>query len=97
MDDRVFLDGIDTDFDLDDDHATQLATELWLEILGGNGDDSDAIINIQQYMELIASKAKLFVYTFALYSDGKATGLVWQTAIMRRNFELFGANFLLIQ
>jgi hypothetical protein len=90
MDDGVFLDGIDNDFDLDDDHATQLATELWLEILGGNEDSSDTIINIQQYMELIASKAKGFVYAFALDSEGKANGLVWQTATMRRNFEIWG-------
>ena len=95
MDDGVFLDGIDNDFDLDDDHATQLATELWLEILGGNGNDSDAIINIQQYMELISSKAKGFVYAFASDSDGKANGLVLQTATTRRNFEQFGGYFSL--
>jgi len=95
MDDGVFLDDIDNDFDLDDDHVTQLATELWLEILGENGDDSDAIINIQQYVELIASKDEGFLYAFALYSDGKANGLIWQTATMRRNFELFGGYFAL--
>ena len=60
-------------------------------------DDSDAIINIQQYVELITSKAKGFVYAFALDSEGKANGLVWQKVTMRRNSNYLEAIFLLIQ
>jgi len=90
MDDNILLGGLDDEFEINDDQATELATDLWLQVLRGKDDDDDSIINIQQYMELIARTARGFVYAFALDENGKVNGLVWQTATMRRNYELFG-------
>ena len=41
-------------------------------------------------MELISKHAKGFAYAFALDDKQKANGLVWMTATMRRNIELYG-------
>jgi len=55
MDDNVILGGLDDEFEIDGDQATQLATDLWLQVLRCKHDDDDSVINIQQYMlELIA-------------------------------------------
>ena len=89
MDDNELINGIDNDFDFDGDDVTKIATDVWLEVLGDNNASND-IITTQQYMELIASKAKGFVYSFVLDDTGNANGLVWQMATMCCNFTLFG-------
>jgi len=77
MDDNVIIGGCDDEFEIDDDQATQLATDLWLQVLRYKHDNDDSIINIQQCMELIARNARGFIHAFALDENGKANGLVW--------------------
>jgi len=43
-----------------------------------------------EYLDMIASKAKGFVYEVARDGSGAVVGAVWQTATMRDNFERFG-------
>ena len=90
MDDKDILDGLDNEFEIGDDEAMKLATDLWLEVLRDSDDRSDAIISMRQYMELISKHANGFVYSFALDDKQNANGLVWMTATMRRNIELYG-------
>ena len=46
-------------------------------------------------MELISRHAKGFVYAFALDDKQQANGLIWMTATMHRNVELYGFFWLL--
>ena len=87
------LSGIDNTVELDDDEAYELGKQYWLEINDSIGGDSDAIFSFVDYLKLIASRAKGFTYKLAEDTSGnkkKLVGVVWMTATMRRNFELFG-------
>jgi len=88
------LSGIDNTPSLDDDEAYQLAQSLWLEVSNTSVDRDEAIFSFIEYLELIKSRAKGFTYKLARDSSDKKKkllGVVWQTATMRRNFELYGS------
>ena len=89
MDDKEILEGLDNEFEIGDDEATKLVTDLWIEVLRETDDHANAIITMRQYMELISKHAKGFVYVFALDDKQKANGLIWMTATMRCNIELY--------
>ena len=92
------LDGIDNTPTLNDDEAYDLAQSLWLEVMNTTKNCEDVIFSFIDYLELIKSRAKGFVYRLAgdaspVPGKGrrkKHLGVLWQTATMRRNFELFG-------
>ena len=89
------LKGIENTSSLDDDEAYELAQSLWLEMAASANDREDAIFSFIEYLELIKSRAKGFVYELARDTSDdpnrkKLLGVIWQTATMRRNFELFG-------
>ena len=95
------LQGIDNEA-LDDDEAYELCQQLWLEVLDSATDNKqDSILNFIEYLELIKSRAQGFTYKLAETVDNtiddsgedhkkKLRGVVWMTATMRRNWELFG-------
>jgi hypothetical protein len=88
------LSGLETNVSLDDDEAYAMSHNVLLEVqnsIGGSGED--AVFKFVDYLELIAERAKGFTYKLAENSTGnkrQLTGVVWMTATMRRNFELFG-------
>ena len=51
----------------------------------------DTFCTFVEYMELIAENNKGFQYQFLQNNLGTITGCVWQTAVMRDNFDRFGA------
>jgi hypothetical protein len=68
------------------------------QILSGR---EEALFSFIEYLDLIRSNAKGFTYRTAESTSNlskscqgkKLLGVIWQTATMRRNFELFG-NFI---
>jgi len=95
MNDSDLLNGIDDDFDLDDDEAYDLAREAWYQISQQTDDSNDSLFSFIDYLKLIASRAKGFVYELASSVPEENTskeliGVHWQTATMRANFEKFG-------
>jgi hypothetical protein len=90
------LEGIDNEIDIDDDEAYVLAQSLWLEVTGSSVSKDEELFSFIEYLELIKSKAKGFAFQLAEMSSTtsesgkKLIGVIWQTATMRRNFELFG-------
>ena len=81
--------GID-DIPLTDDNIAQMGKELWIEIM--NDDNcQDSIITSQEYMLSLEANNKGFAVTLLKSAEtGRLTGCIWQTAIMRDNFERFG-------
>jgi hypothetical protein len=88
--------GIENEIDIDDDEAYELAQLLWLEVTGSSVSKDEELFSFLEYLELIKSKAKGFAFQLAEMSSKtsesgkKLIGVIWQTATMRRNFELFG-------
>ena len=81
--------GID-DIPLTKDNIAQMGKELWIEIM--NDDNcQDSIITFQEYMLNLQENNKGFAVTLLKSAEtGRLTGCIWQTAIMRDNFERFG-------
>ncbi|KAL7552459.1 hypothetical protein ACHAWF_016605 [Thalassiosira exigua] len=85
---------LDDEVDIDDDVAYQVAHDMWLEISTGVSNE-EGIFTFIEYLKLIQSRAKGFVFKVAT-GNGSAKGkkrllgVLWMTATMRRNFELFG-------
>ena len=92
------LTGIDNSVDIDDDQAYELARQIWLEVTESIGGGIDAIFSFVDYLKLIQSHATGFIYSLAEDTSGKKkklVGVLWMTATMRRNFELFGGYIAL--
>jgi len=93
--------GIDNEESLNDDEAYELAQSLWLEIASTTSNNKEeAIFSFMEYLVLIQSRAKGFTYKLAEGtvkggSKKKLLGVLWMTATMRRNFELFGSYICL--
>ena len=80
--------GID-DTPLSVDNIVQMGKDLWLEIM--NDDNNvDTIVTFQEYMLSLECQNEGFVVTNLRSNQGRITGCIWQTAIMRDNFERFG-------
>ncbi|KAL7545888.1 hypothetical protein ACHAWF_014596 [Thalassiosira exigua] len=85
---------LDDEVDIDDDVAYQVSHDMWLEI-SSSVSNEEGIFTFIEYLKLIQSRAKGFVFKVAT-GEGSAKGkkrllgVLWMTATMRRNFELFG-------
>ena len=80
--------GID-DIPLSDDNIAQMGKDLWLEIM--NDDNcQDSMITFKEYMLNLKDQNEGFAVTFLKSDKNRLTGCIWQTAIMRDNFERFG-------
>ena len=74
---------------LSDDNIVQMGKDLWLEIMNDDN-NMDTIVTFQEYMLSLQHQNKGFSVTFLRSNQGRITGCIWQTAIMRDNFERFG-------
>ena len=87
------LSGIDNEVSLDDDEAVEMAQSLWAEVMS-DVDKDEVLFSFIDYLELISVRAKGFVYKLAedktKFGPKRVVGVMWQTATMRNNFELFG-------
>ena len=84
--------GVD-DIPLTDDNIAQMKKDLWLEIMNDDNCE-DSILTFQEYMLSLESNNKGFAVTLLKCAEtGRLTGCIWQTAIMRDNFEQFGGFF----
>lgn len=82
--------GLD-DVPLNENDNTEIAKELWLEIMSKKTDE-DSIVTFKEYMDLMRQTADGdFRYELLSDSNGVITGCVWQTATMRANFERYGS------
>ena len=50
----------------------------------------DTIVTFQEYMLSLEYQNRGFSVTFLRSNQGRITGCIWQTEIMRNNFEQFG-------
>ena len=92
------MQGLDNQPDVNEDEAYSIARQTWLEICKSNSSQSEMLFSFKQYLKLIQSRAKGFSYK--IYGDDtqqlsgnlvkKLMGVLWMTATMRRNLELFG-------
>jgi hypothetical protein len=64
----------------------QQFTELLKEALA-DGNDLHQITN---YLNSLEDCNPTFMYRIGYVADGTATGLIWQTGVMRKDFELYG-------
>ena len=81
--------GVD-DIPLTDDNIVQMGKELWLEIMNDDKCE-DSILTFQEYMLSLEATNKDFLVTLLKSAEtGRLTGCIWQTVIMRDNFERFG-------
>ncbi len=55
--------------DIDDDEAYELAHSLWLEVTGMSVSKVDKLFSFIEYLELIKSKAKGFVFQLAFWKE----------------------------
>ena len=52
--------------------------------------DQNDIAQIREYLDKMVTADSTFSYRVGRSDDGSVTGFVWQTGVMRRDFELFG-------
>ena len=71
---------------LSDNNIVQMGKDLWLEIMNDDN-NTDTIVTFQEYMLSLEHQNKGFSVTFLRSNQGRITGCIWQTAIMRDNFE----------
>ena len=98
INDSVLLSGIDDAAMLDNNEAYQLAYSICQEVLESSNKDEAAIFSFRGYLDLICTRAKRFSYEILSdinASKKKLLGILWMTATMRRNFELFGSSICL--
>jgi hypothetical protein len=60
------------------------------ELLKDAMTDHNDLHQIRKFLKLMSDVDDTFTYRQSLSDDGSATGFVWQTGVMRRDFELFG-------
>ena len=87
------LGGIDDEIDVNDDEAYELAHSACAELLEKKTVDSESIFSVVEFLKLLSAKAKGFSYEVIHEThDGKKEmlGILWMTATMRQNYELFG-------
>jgi hypothetical protein len=79
--------------DLDRLETPEFISESFLnyrEILKDVLSEPTDLHRISKYLEKLSAADPLFDYRIGRAVDGSVTGFVWQTGVMRRDFELFG-------
>ena len=72
-----------------DDNIAEIGQEMWKDLMNEKSGD-DTFCTFYEYMQLISQNNQGFQYQFLQNNVGTITGCVWQTAVMRDNFEQFG-------
>ena len=62
---------------------------MWKDLMNEKSGE-DTFCTFFEYMQLMKQNNKGFQYQFLENNVGRITGCVWQTAVMRDNFERFG-------
>ena len=55
----------------------ELGTQLWKEVLSENPDNRYSDVTFVQYLNLLRSSTKGFVYNLAIDEHGNTNGVVW--------------------
>jgi hypothetical protein len=79
--------------DLDKEQSPEFMSEVFRQfqdLLQEALKDQNDIKQISTYLESLSSCDPGFTYRIGWSADGSITGFVWQTGVMRRDFELFG-------
>ena len=91
--DCSLLGGLDDQVMITDDEAYELAHSACAKVLKTECPGGDSVFSILEFFEVLSSRAKGFTYE-KISSNGtgkkKLLGLLWMTATMRRNLELYG-------
>jgi hypothetical protein len=82
--------GLD-DTPLTDDDAAEASHALWLDMMNDSANDN-SLMTLTKFLEQMTLLNAGFKYQMFQGSDGKITGCIWQTAVMRDNFERFGCR-----
>ena len=72
-----------------DDDVAEIGQEMWKDLMNEKSGE-DTFCTFFEYMQLMKQNNKGFQYQFLENNVGTITGCVWQTAVMRDNFERFG-------
>ena len=72
-----------------DDNIAGIGQQMWTDLMN-NKSGEDTFCTFFKYIKLIAENKKGFQYQFLQNNIGTITGCVWQTVVMRDNFEQFG-------
>ena len=70
-----------------DDDIAEVAAGLWKKIMNNSSDDMTKFV---EFMELLSQANKGFKHVMLTESKCTHTGCLWQTVVMRDNFERFG-------
>ncbi|KAG7373178.1 hypothetical protein IV203_033902 [Nitzschia inconspicua] len=90
-DDEADLMGMTSD--LDYQKSPEFLTEAlasFQELLKDTLEDQNEVQKIFHYLNQLAARDPTFAYRVGTAADGTVTGFVWQTGVMRRDFELYG-------
>ena len=92
--DSELLGGLDNQSDLTDDEVYDLFHSICQEITTTGKTNEEMFFSFREYMHLLATRCKGFSYKVLTQTSGlkkDLLGIIWMTATMRRNFELFGS------
>ena len=82
--------GLDNELEVNDNLATEMATQLRMEALTETAaPDTGSIQTLRYYMNLLAASAPVFLYSIANDDAGLTNGISWTTGTMRYNFETY--------
>ncbi|KAG7373486.1 hypothetical protein IV203_034210 [Nitzschia inconspicua] len=66
------------------------ALECYQELLQEAMKDKNDLQQITTFLDSCAAKDPTFTYSIGTSDDGEVTGILWQTGVMRKDFQLFG-------
>ena len=66
------------------------ALQQYQELLAQALHDQNDVTRIKKFLQSMSAADSTFTYRESWSDDGTPTGFVWQTGVMRRDFELFG-------
>ena len=92
--DSELLLGLDNQDDINDNEAYAIAFSVCQEVMNGSKTNKDSMFTLQEYLSLLGQRCRGFSYKIVTKQTGnnkKLQGIMWMTATMRRNFELFGS------
>ena len=99
--DTDLIQGIDNMTSINDDEAYEIAKEVWLDLVDANIDEEQSFFSFVEYLDLLSERAKGFSYELYEINDEDCQGkrkllsLLWMTATMRRNLELYDTMLFL--
>jgi len=81
--------GIDN-LPITEDNIVEMSKEIWSDIINEKGYSEKSFFTFTEFMRLMKKNHKGFEYRLLSNLKGEYTGCIWQTSVMRENFERFG-------